>query len=424
VAGLQSWPAGAAAAEWRAHWTLVLAAMLGFSVVGMSIYSLGAFFVPLHKEFGWDRTLISSGTMVYATTSLLCQFGVGWMIDRWGARRIALVGVILSAVAFALFATADGSRSGWLLLWLVYSLSIQLMLTATWSSAVASEFEAGRGLALAFTLGGSAVSGAVAPIAATTLIAAYGWRTAYVVIGFGVGAVVFLTSWLFFYSRSDRLRSTASAMPEAADLPGLTLAEAVRSPAFYKLSFGIFFGYVMTIAVLVHMLPILEADGLKPTQAAGIAAFFGIFAMVGKLICGALVNRFPGHLIAAAGAAVPIAGYLILMTPGQPVLMLALAVSLIGTSGGAQLKMIVYLTTRYFGMRAFGAIFGFIGSALTISGGAGPLIGGYMFDRFGDYHLMLALGIPLSILGCLMMLWTGDYPEVRAARALARQAAA
>src|SRR3954451_1274850 len=161
-----SWPKGAAVAEWRAKWTLVFAATLGFSVVGMSIYSLGAFFKPLHEAFGWDRTLISAGPTVYATTSLVCQPFVGRMIDRWGPRRIALIGVVLSAITYALFATANGSPTGWLLLWPVYSLSVQLILMSTWSSAVASEFEAGRGLALAFTLGGSALSGVIAPISA------------------------------------------------------------------------------------------------------------------------------------------------------------------------------------------------------------------------------------------------------------------
>jgi len=85
------------------------------------------------------------------------------------------------------------------------------MMTSTWSSAVVSQFEAGRGFALAFTLGGSALSAVIAPSAAAWLIDAFGWRAAYVAIALAVGAIVFLTTWLFFYSRSDRRRSTGGA---------------------------------------------------------------------------------------------------------------------------------------------------------------------------------------------------------------------
>ncbi len=345
-----AFPPGQAAAEWRAHWTLVLAAMLGFSVVGMSIYGLGAFIAPLHAEFGGSVALISSGPMVYATTSLVCQPLVGRMIDRWGPRRIALVGVILSAVTFALchrrrFADRLAAAVAGL-----FAEHPRHALTSTWSSAVASEFAAGRGLALAFTLGGSAVAGVAAPNAATWLIAAYGWRTAYVVIALTVGAIVFVTTWFFFHSRLDGMR-VGSAAAEA-DLPGVTLGEAARELAFYKLSFGIFTGYVMTNAVLVHLVRILEGAGLAAKPAAAVTALFGLFALAGKLICGLLVNRLPGHLITAAMAALAIPGYLILMAPGQPVLVLAFAVALIGTAGGALLTMSVYLATRHFGLRA------------------------------------------------------------------------
>jgi MFS family permease len=84
--------------------------------------------------------------------------------------------------------------------------------------------------------------------------------------------------------------------------------------------------------------------------------------------------------------------------------------------------MLVYLTTRHFGMLAFGAIFGFIGSAMTIASAVGPVAAGRLFDYSGDYHLLLIGGIPLSIVGALVMLSVGDYPEVREARALAGQA--
>jgi len=118
--------------------------------------------------------------------------------------------------------------------------------------------------------------------------------------------------------------------------------------------------------------------------------------------------------------AIAVPGYLIIMSPGQPALLLSLAVALLGASAGGQLHMLVYLTTRHFGMRAFGSIFGFIGSAVIIAGGSGPLVAGRLYDYFGNYQMMLMVGIPMAVIGTLLLLWLGDYPEVRAARRLAR----
>jgi hypothetical protein len=79
---------------------------------------------------------------------------------------------------------------------------------------------------------------------------------------------------------------------------------------------------------------------------------------------------------------------------------------------GGQLEMVVYLTTRHFGLRAFGSIFGFITIGLTASSGAGPFIAGWLFDISGGYHLMLTIGIPAALLGSLVMLSIGGYPEL------------
>jgi MFS family permease len=75
--------------------------------------------------------------------------------------------------------------------------------------------------------------------------------------------------------------------------------------------------------------------------------------------------------------------------------------------------MVVYLTTRHFGLRAFGSIFGFITIGLTASSGAGPFIASWLFDISHGYQLMLTIGIPAALFGSLVMLSIGHYPELR-----------
>jgi MFS family permease len=417
----QSWPAGAAAAEWRAHWPLVMASMLGFTMIGVANFSLGPFMGPLEKAFGWSRSEITSGFSIYAVTCVICQPIVGRMIDRFGPRRIALTGLVLSGCALSLFSTANGSLTSWLLLWLVYSLSAQLILTPVWSSAVASEFEAGRGLALALTLSGSALSGMVVPIVSTLVIDTYGWRMAYPILGGGAAAVLLLVIWFLFYSRRDRLRRSRT---DAVTIEtGLSTREALRSPTFWKMAVAIFGSFSLMMAFSIHMLPILTRTGLSRDKAALIAGSYGLFAVVGKFSYGLLANRFPGQFVAAAMVVLPVVSCGLLMMPNPSVVMCLIAISLVGVSSGAQLQLLVYLTTRHFGMRAFGTIFGFISCALTIASGVGPILAGRIYDKTGDYRLLLIAGIPMSVIASLVMLWVGDYPEVRPARVMARQGA-
>ena len=190
-----------------------MASMSGFIMIGVMSYSLGPLMKPLQKSFGWTLGEITSGLSVYAVVCVLCQPLVGRMIDLWGPRRIGLTGLALTGGAIALFATADGSLFGWFALWLAYSLAAQLVLTPVWSAAVASEFEAGRGLALATTLSGSGLCGFVVPPVATYLIDAYGWRTAMPIIGLGFAAVLLSITFFFAIGATAATASASTAEP-------------------------------------------------------------------------------------------------------------------------------------------------------------------------------------------------------------------
>ena len=424
MSGRRSRPEGAAAAEWRTHWPLVMAGMLGFMMIGVLNFSLGGFMKPLKQAFGWSLSDITLGMSIYAAVGVVCQPLVGRMIDLWGPRRIGLIGLALTGGAIALFATANGSITMWLGLWFVYSLAAQLVLTPVWSSAVASEFEASRGLALATTLSGSGLCGFIVPPVSRAVIDHFGWQRAFPILGLGAAALLLLVTIPFFHSRRDRSRAEPGVKAATAVEPtGMPAVEALRSPTFYKLIVAILVGYTLAMAVSIHNLELLSSVGLTRKEASWITAFFGLSAVAGKFISGALVRRVAGHILTAGMLLLPVASCLLLLMPEPSLAACFVAVALFGISAGAQLQMLVYLTTRHFGLLAFGSIFGFIGSAMTIAAAVGPMAASKLADISGDYHLMLIIGIPLSVISTVVMLWVGDYPEVRAARALAKQAA-
>ncbi len=189
------------------------------------------------------------------------------------------------------------------------------------------------------------------------------------------------------------------------------MQQAIRSPTFYKLLFGTLISYALMVGTMLHMIPLLSSSGLGREQAAVAAGTLGITTVVGKVICGSLVNRVPGHYLSAAVLAVAVVAFLALMAPSDSMVLRSLEIAPLGVALGGQLEMVVYLTTRHFGLRAFGSIFGFITVGLTTAAGAGPFIAGWLFDISGGYQLMLTIGIPLALFGSLVMLSIGNYPE-------------
>jgi predicted MFS family arabinose efflux permease len=313
-------------------------------------------------------------------------------------------------LAFAAFGAAGKLLLGWILLWLLYSAAGQLILMQAWTAAVASNFVAGRGLALAITLTGSAVTATLIPRTAVWLISSYGWRGAYGVMGLiwavGGGLLVFL----LFRSKQDEARGGKAAASNEA-LAGVSAREGLTSARFAKIAVTALVGEIVIVPLVVNLIPMLHEGGIVRENAAWVAGAIGASAVVGKLACGAVAHRVGGQYIMAFLLALPIATAMILMEPNPTVLSAILAASFLGFSSGGQLEMLVYMVARHFGLRAFGAIFGVIGGVLSLAIGVGPIIAGKIFDLTGSYYLMLVADIPLSLIGVGLMLILGNYPD-------------
>src|ERR671926_1038697 len=71
-----------------------------FSVVGLALYGLPLYYDFMVREFGWSRTMVTSGN---ALSKLIVGpvfgFGAGWIVDRFGPRRLMLAGIMMAGFA-------------------------------------------------------------------------------------------------------------------------------------------------------------------------------------------------------------------------------------------------------------------------------------------------------------------------------------
>lgn len=407
-----------ARAEFRQHWKLVMACAIGFAFASVTSSSTGPLMEPLGKEFGWSRALQSSGPSITAILTFFMSPIFGLLIDRWGTRRMALTGLAFAAMMISAFSLANGSAAQWIMLWLFYAFAAVMIKSTVWTAAVSSVFTQGRGLALGLTLSGTAVAAAIVPPITTALSDAYGWRAAFIGLGLGGGTIALVACWFFLFDGYDAAKRERAQQPVASaaptqllDVPGLSMPEAWRSRALWKIGLSTFILMVITIALNVHQFEILRSAGVTRTSAGWYAGIAGITGVMGKLVTGWLLDRYHAKWVGSLTLASTSIAFAILLMPGLTPAMIVAAMAINGYSAGTKLQLASFLTSAYGGMRNFGGIFGIIASLIAAGSGIGPVLGGYVFDVYGSYDPFLWFGIAGSLF-CGLLIWgVGPYPE-------------
>lgn len=402
--------------EFREHWTLILAASIGFSFTSVITASTGLFMEPLAREFGWSRTLVSSGISITSVLTFLFSPLFGVLIDRWGTRRLALPGLVLLAATIASLSTLNGSTVQWFIIWTVYALAALMTKSTVWTCAISSIFVAGRGLALGLTLCGSAMAQTITPPLTNYLIESFGWRQAFVWLAVGWGSVALLLCVIWLYdgydvSKRARAADGADKGKPLLDVPGLSVREAWRNVALWRIAISTFVIMVITIALMVHQFPILTAVGIDRTSAALYSSLAGIAGILGKLITGALLDRYPARWVGGITLGLTTGTFILLLLPDRSAPIILAAMFINGYAAGTKLQIVGYLTAAYAGMRNFGAIFGTMASLIAAGSGLGPLVGGWIYDSYGSYDPFLIFGIVGTLFSSFLIFGLPDYPD-------------
>jgi MFS family permease len=406
--------------EIRQRWPLIVAAGVGVasSSIALPFYTIGAFLKPLTAEFGWSRADVQSAILFSSGLGALMAPLVAWMNDRYGSRPIALIGLAGLASGFFIASALNGQ------LWLFYlAYGCMAVLGAgstpvTWTRAIASTFDQQRGFALGLTLAGTGVCAILAPLLTIRLIAMFGWRGAYA----GIGAVPILIAgpivWFGFRSHADGRRGTLPGVPNAAcsvvwereaSTAGLTLSEAVRGYRFWLLCGSILVVYLALSGISPNLIAALTDRGFSAARASTAQAAYGFAIIVGRLAVGFLVDRLWAPGVAVVSLALPAAGCWILSGSTDYGWILA-AAFLIGFAAGAELDLMAFLCSRYFGLRHYAKIYAIQYSILATAGGTAPLLFAHLYDRTRSYRLSFLLAAALLLAGGLALPWLGRYP--------------
>ncbi len=272
-----------------------------------------------------------------------------------------------------------------------------------------------RGIALGLMMAGLGAGAIVMPPVAQRLIASFGWRGAFAVVGCMVLLIPMPIVGRFFKEDPrqmgvlpDGARKAATATSAPGHLEGLTWHEIWHTRAFWLMLTAFFLLATTVHACVIHMPELLHDRGVSATSAALASSIFGLALMVGRVGSGYLLDLYFAPCVALFVFLQAALGIVLLGSGAAGPIALIGAFS-VGLAMGAEVDMIAYLMSRYFGLRALGTAFGFGFGAFVLAGGLGPLLMGVGFDRTGSYRIPLAGFFAAAIVAAALVSRLGPY---------------
>jgi MFS family permease len=379
---------------WRVAAASAVGVFVGFA--SLLVYTFGIFLKPLAEEFSWSREAVSAAFGVAAMTTAAASPLLGYFFDRVNPRRIIVPAIVVFGSAFASLSLLTAH------LWQLYATFFVMGLVANgtaqmaYSRAVSTWFDRRRGAALALVMSGGAAGAIVLPPLAGLLIERRGWRSAAFLLG-GAALAIGLPVALAFIRERPVARSARHHAAAAA------VHEALRSRVFWILVVVLFANSVAQNGALTHMAAMLTDRGMAPASAALALSAMGAASLVGRLLTGVLLDRFPPTRVTMALFTIAAAGTLLLAEARTFAQGIA-AAGLIGVGMGAEADITPFLLSRYFGLRSFSTLYGFTWTAYAAAGALGPLLMGRAFDLTGSYErLLLILGVMMAGVAALML---------------------
>ena len=400
--------------EFTYGWKSLLAATIGTmcGIFTLTNYTQGFFVGPVTSEFGWSAPQFFLSYTVLMCSGLLTGPFIGFIAQRVGLRTVGIVGLIGHSLAYVVLSLNTGSLMLWYLSWALVAILGAGSLPIIWTGVLNNWFTKHRGKAIGITMAGTGLGAFLLPPIVEFLIANHGWRTAYRGIGLGALLISLPIVFALFKEKPDSSTATdGEVMANKVETWGLTTKDAMRTKQFWILGAVLFLTVIVVAGLLSNFERIMTEQGFERSSIAQIAAVMGLTVIIGRLMVGALVDRFWAPGVAACFFIVATLGLLILVGTQVTMATALLVAVMIGLAAGAELDLLAYLTGKYFGPAHYPAIFGLIIAFFTVGAGIAPPLFGMAAQMFQGYGTMLTISIGLLLVSILLFLSLGRYPD-------------
>jgi len=373
-------------------WWIVLACfIINLYVGGIIFFSFTAFFEPIHQEFGWSYTQISLATSLRGLEMGIFAPIVGFLVDRFGSRKLLLGGTIVIGIGLVLLSFTQ-SLLMFYLCFLFIALGAGGCTSVVTMTAVAIWFKKNVGLALGIMASGFGAGGLIIPLI-VSMIDASGWRLTLVILGVGMWLLGVPLS-LIVRDRPDQLglspdgplteSSTTSDQGESPEKTKRAFLEMIKKRSFLYLNIAETVRMMTVTAVVTHLMPYLSSIGIPRAASGAVAAALPLVSIVGRFGFGWWGDRFDKRIVLATTFFLMSAGVFAFCYV-QSFWVLLLFILLFAPGFGGSMVLRGAILQEYYGMASFGKMLGIVLGSASIGGIIGPTLAGWAFDTLGSY---------------------------------------
>lgn len=388
--------------EFKLNWRALASASIGLAFGYTFInYVTNVISPHLIAEFGWSKSQFALLGLIIVV-AVICQPIAGRLADAFGVRKIALVGVVSAPLLFVALSQMTGSFT---LFFVINVLQVILVGGTTsvvvYTRLIAHDFSLARGVALGIAASAPALAGALAAPLLSELVIRDGWRTGYLAVAaaaaiFGALAITLIPKYM---EDPEKLATLTKEVPERA---GLDYGLLFRNRSFQLIIAGMLLCNLTITLQMSQIALLLEDVGVAGRIAPFLISLYAGGVVVGRLLCGAALDRFPPHLVSAVAMAAPAIGLFVFASGTNLLPAVAFAITMLGLSLGAEGDVGGYLVMRYFDQTIYSSVVGLVIAALSISGVCGALLLSATLAMTGNYSLFMLIAAISAMIGGLL----------------------
>src|SRR5262245_17884285 len=366
-----------------------------FSLVGLSFYGIPFFYDFMVKEFGWSRTTVTSGNAFgKIIVGPLFGFLAGWIIDRFGPRRLMIVGVLMGGMAVI-------GLSQMTALWMLYFFYLFNALGYVCGGPLPNQvllsrwFDKSRGKAMGFAYLGIGIGGMLAQGINHFLTERFGWHTALMMLGVLMIAIALPMVWFVKESPEGQLQAQ-----RLAEKP-VPIGHVLKSRPFYLLAIGSMASIAAVGGTNQHLKLYFSLDqGFSQGKSAFILGLVLGSSIIGRLLMGFLADIFPKKYVmlliyTLVSCAIPLLYFT--STPG----VIYLFALVFGMAFGGDYMIIPLMAAQLFGLKVMGRVMGLILTMDGLAEALSPFIVGYLHDLSDNYVFGFAALIGMAVIGAI-----------------------
>jgi len=328
--------------------------------------------------------------------------------ERYGTRPVALGSILLFSLSFMSMALLQGSLVQFYLTWGVIALVGSGTLPITFTRTLNRWFDKRRGIALGLAMCGTGIFGILCKPYLAWVIGTWGWRAGYVAIG-AIPLVLALPLALIWFREPSG--AMVAELTESERLTGLTRGEALKSKRFWLIALAMLIISFTLGGPVPNLEGILKDRGLDAATILTLTPLIGLSAIAGRVVGGLLLDRFWAPAVAFVILSLPSIACWILAQGTYDASTAAYAILMIGFALGIEYDVLAYLTSRYFGLKAYSGLYAILYVFFALGSGIAPLVFGRIKDvthGYGPALMTSSIALPLA---AALFLLLGRYPH-------------